>query len=193
MKRILAYSIAAIIAAALICGALWRLNSTHFPERDQSPKPPATTAFPSNSVSANSQPSPSFTNANPGGADVTPGDYSAARKILKESLAKLGIKEMPPLEKHLNGEIASGDKSRILRAFHDAIYSEYWPASEVIPVLKRFLDDPNPFVRYLSAQDLLIIGDNSGYSALLALVQSDSPIDGIGGAVQTVRCDAIDL
>ena len=85
------------------------------------------------------------------------------------------------MDKYLHDEIASGDKGRILRAFHDAVYMQYWPKSDVIPVLKGYLNDSDPFVRYLAAQDFFIMGDNEGYSTLLGLVQSNAPLEGLEG------------
>lgn len=62
--------------------------------------------------------------------------------------------------------------------------------SEAIPLLKTYLNDPNPYVRLSVANDLFIVGDNSGYSALLALVQEKTAIPGLGGGDLDVRIQA---
>jgi HEAT repeat protein len=98
---------------------------------------------------------------------------------------------LPPAVKFLQNAIDTGDKIKILRAFTD-IYSRTWKMSEVVPALKSFLNNQDPFVRYLAAQDLFIVGDNSGYSTLLALVQASDPIPGIEGALD-VRIQAAQI
>jgi HEAT repeat protein len=49
----------------------------------------------------------------------------------------------------------------------------------VIPVVKMFLNDPNPYVRYNAANDLFIVGETDGYATLLALVEASNRIEGI--------------
>jgi hypothetical protein len=103
------------------------------------------------------------------------------------ALSEHGLSVVPAAEKFLHDAVASGDKGKILRAFHDAIYSRAWKMSEAIPAIKEYLNDTNPFVRYNAAQALFTAGDQSGYSTLLALVQAADPIDGIE---QDVRIQA---
>jgi HEAT repeat protein len=169
------------------------LHSGQYAGADQSQRPISSTAS-----AANLSGSLSSTSISPlGGGQIAsptnanPTDNAILQKYLREILRQIGVKEMPPLERYLHEEIASGDKGRILRAFSDAIYSQYWPMSDVIPVLRGFLYDSNPFVRYLAAQDLLTVGDNGGYSVLLALVQSSTRIDGIGADVRVQAADTL--
>jgi HEAT repeat protein len=91
------------------------------------------------------------------------------------------VQVLPDAKKYLQEEVASGDKGRILRAFHDVIYSRSWRMSEAIPALKALLSDPDPYVRLNAANDLFIVGDQSGYDTLLALVQAQDPIHGLEG------------
>ncbi len=116
---------------------------------------------------------------------LTKEETGKALEAAFDKLSKInGAKPVAPITQFLTDAVASGDKGEILRAFSDAVYSRNWFMRDVIPALKPFLNNPNPFVRYLAAQDLLIVGDNSGYSALISLVQSNSPIDGIGNDVR---------
>ena len=105
-------------------------------------------------------------------------------------MKKMGVKNMPPVENYLRDEIASGDKARMLRAFDDLVYHQYWDKNDVVAALKTLLNDPLPFVRYLAGRDFLIMGDNEGYTALLGLVQSNTPLDGLS---QDVRIDAANI
>ena len=182
-QRFLILAVAIILSAVVIGSLVW-LKDSNQPSEMAEPGKRAS----SNILSVNTaQPSGSAL----GATNTAPENSAAAQKLLKEMLQQKGIKEMPPLEKYLRDEIASGDKDRISRAFHDAIYSQYWPMSDVIPVLKGFLNYPDPFVRYLSAQDLMITGDNSAYATLLALIQSNAPIAGIGTDVRIQAAETL--
>lgn len=101
-----------------------------------------------------------------------------------ESLKKHGWSDIPPLNVAIQNSIRSGDKGAILRAFSDAIYSAYWDMDEVIPVIEAYLKNPDPYVRYLAAQSLFTVGDQSGYQTLLDLVESKAPIEGLGEDVR---------
>jgi HEAT repeat protein len=46
---------------------------------------------------------------------------------------------------------------------------------EALPAVRRFLKDPNPFVRVRAAETLYTAGDRSGYSTLIELVRSAQP------------------
>jgi HEAT repeat protein len=115
----------------------------------------------------------------------SPANEAIVRNCLEEifaQLKKIGGGEESSAEEFLNDAVASGDKTRILKAFNEVIYNR--KMSEVIPALRAFLNDPNPYVRFLAGQNLLVVGDNSGDAALLALVQSNDPIEGIGEDVR---------
>lgn len=118
-------------------------------------------------------------------------DKKLAKKgfeIIFGALEKSGaLKRVSPASKYLKDAVASGDKGEISRAFLDSVYSRNWKMSEVVPVLQSYLTDSNPFVRYNAAHALFTAGDRSGFSMLVALVQSIDPIDGIG---QDVRIEA---
>ncbi len=88
---------------------------------------------------------------------------------------------------YLQNAIDTGDKSQIIQAFTRLYWSRLWPMSEVIPTLKGFLNNQGPFVRYLAAETLFKVGDQTGYSTLLVLVQSRDPIEGID---QDIRIQA---
>lgn len=130
---------------------------------------------------------PSTSPVGPDVSKLSLDDKKRLKEGLQQMFKKMGLKEAPPIQKFLQDEVASGDKGRVLRAFSDAVYSRNWPMSDVIPALKAFLDDPSPYVRYNAAKALFTVGDQSGQSTLLALVQATDPIYGIG---QDVRIQA---
>lgn len=109
--------------------------------------------------------------------------------FLFNKLAK-GSEEIHPASKYLQNAINTGDKSKILQAFTRLYWSGLWPMSEVVPTLKEFLNNQDPFVRYLAGETLFKVGDQSGYAILLALVQSGAPIEGIA---QDLRIQAAEV
>ena len=97
---------------------------------------------------------------------------------------------MAPPKEYLQAAVSTGDNVKIARAFNDMVYAG-WPPDQVIAALKDFLDNSNPFVRYLAGQYLFVVGDQSGYDALLALVQSNTPINGIGPDVRIQAAETL--
>jgi HEAT repeat protein len=87
----------------------------------------------------------------------------------------------------LRQAVASGNPVTISRAFSDAEGSQAWKMKEAIPTMQSYLSNTNPFVRYVAAEKLYLFGDQSGYSTLLALVQSPAPVITDG---QDIRIDA---
>jgi HEAT repeat protein len=178
-----------VVLAVVVIGAVVLLMGSSQPSETNGQQGKTSTSSLPNSgpaPSANAVPSASQHIA-PGMTNAAPSDNASIKKLLQEMLKQKGIKEMPPVEKYLHDEIASGDKARMLRAFDDAVYHQYWDKSDVVAALKTFLNDPTPYVRYLAGRDFLIMGDNEGYSALLGLVQSNASLDGLS---QDVRIDA---
>ena len=118
-----------------------------------------------------------------GSVTQSPADQAKLGEVLKanfEKLEKTGVvKIIPPAKQFLDEAVASGDRGQILRAFQDAIYARHWKINVVIPVVKMFLNDPNPYVRYNAANDLFIVGETDGYATLLALVEASNRIEGI--------------
>jgi len=76
----------------------------------------------------------------------------------------------------LRAAVASGDDGNILRAFTKATYRPVWKMNEAIPTMQSYLSNPNPLVRYHAAKALFTFGDQSGYSALLDLVNIGKPM-----------------
>jgi len=76
----------------------------------------------------------------------------------------------------LKTAVASSDSGIMLRAFNEAIYGRCAQMSEAIPAIKSYLDSPEPYVRYLAAEALLRVGDQSGIETLLKIVQSDKTV-----------------
>ena len=184
-KRSLIYGAAAVVVAVIVIASVaWFAGSS---------QPTGTNGQqgkPSSSSSANGGTAPS-TNAlssasqnqhiAPGMTNAAPIDNATAQKILQEMMKQKGLKAMAPPKEYLQAAVATGDNVKIARAFNDMVYAG-WPPDQVIAALKDFLDNSNPFVRYLAGQYLFVVGDQSGYNALLALVQSNTPLQGLEGA-----------
>lgn len=179
-RRTLIYGAAVVVAVIVIGSLIWLAGSSQLSKTNELPKPASTPSSSSSASPANATPSTS-TQVAPGATNAAPSDNASIKKLLQEMLRQKGIKEMPPVAKYMHDEIASGDKGRILRAFNDAIYKQYWPKGDVIPVLKGYLKDSDPFIRYLAAQDFFVMGDNEGYSTLLDMVQSKAALAGLEG------------
>lgn len=131
-------------------------------------------------------------------ATATPASNDQQKQILQnfvggimESLKTRGWTAIPSLKVALQNAVKSEDKGTILRAFNDAIYSAQWDMDEVVPALQTYLKDPDPYVRYLAAQSLFTVGDESGYQTLLDLVKSDVPIEGLGKDVRIAAAETL--
>ncbi len=116
-------------------------------------------------------------------ANANADDLSTTQKLeaiqgLNLALKKLasGSEDIHPASKYLRRVIDTHDYSEIRQAFIRLYWSRLWKMNEIIPTLKGFLSDPDPFVRYLAGETLLKVGDQSGSSTLLALVQSPNPV-----------------
>jgi HEAT repeat protein len=109
-----------------------------------------------------------------------------ALQMLANGIKNMGWKEVPPAQDSIQQAIASKDSGEILRAFHEAIYSQGSRMADSIPAIKTFLNDPDPWVRYQAAEKLYIAGDNSGFEALVDLLQTDHSLrDYDGGDIRT--------
>jgi HEAT repeat protein len=97
-------------------------------------------------------------------------------EAIVEGLKQMGAREVPPIADQLKAAVASGDPGTMLRAFNEAIYGRFAQMSEAIPAIKPYLNSPEPYVRYLAAETLLRVGDQSGIEMLLELVQSDDVV-----------------
>jgi HEAT repeat protein len=95
---------------------------------------------------------------------------------MKESLKKAGVKETPAVAEQLRQAVASKDHGEIVRAFHEAIYGRYQKMSEVLPAVKSYLAEADPFVRLTAARTLYTAGDGTGYETLQAMVTVNEAI-----------------
>jgi hypothetical protein len=102
------------------------------------------------------------------------------REAIGKELKRWGLQEKPSAQKYLDDAVIAGDKGQASRGFHEVIYSGNWKMSEVVPVLKSFLNNADAFIRYKAAEKLFVVGDRSAYSVLLELVQLDKSVEGIG-------------
>jgi HEAT repeat protein len=104
-------------------------------------------------------------------------DVRTGMKALFEDLKQKGIlREVPPIAKQLQDALITKDSAVIRRAFQDAIYSPSAQMRDAIPAIKPYLNSPEPYVRYLAAETLLRVGDQSGVDVLLAIVRSNEPV-----------------
>jgi HEAT repeat protein len=182
-KWIFGAAMAAVIVVVVVIGCvLWFSSSATI--EGAKPKP----------VQATQSPQSPTASAAPADHKLKMSDLSDAQKeegrkeldFLYKKLAT-GSEDIHPASKYLQKAIDTRDKSQILQAFTRLYWSRLWPMSEVVPTLKGFLSNDDPFVRFVAAQSLFKVGDQSGYATLLALVQSNTPIEGIG---QDVRIQA---
>lgn len=97
-------------------------------------------------------------------------------EVIVEGLKRMGATEVPPIADQLKAAAAKDDPAALLQAFSDAIYARFARMSDAIPAIKPYLASPDPYQRYLAAETLLRVGDQSGVETLLALVQSEMPI-----------------
>lgn len=117
-----------------------------------------------------------------------------ARKGLEsfvDNLKAAGLRARPSSSVALDNAVKTRDQGDILRAFSSAIYGRGTKMSEIIPILKGFLSDPDPFVRLNAASDLFIVGDQGGAEALIALVREPAPISGIGKDVRVSAAETL--
>jgi HEAT repeat protein len=152
---------------ATVCVYLGREGSHPPTQRDHATKDKAT--------ASSNPPSESSTGTQPSRQE----QENAMTHLLnnmKAGLAKAGVKETPPVAVELREAAASKDHSQIRRAFNDAIYGRSRKMSEVLPIVKGFLADPDPYVRLIAAKTLYTAGDRSGFEALSALVSIPAAI-----------------
>lgn len=101
-----------------------------------------------------------------------------ALHLLDGAFALMGFQRVPPVAQQLEKAIASGDQGEILRTFSDVIYDRYASMDKSIPPLKRYLDDSDPFVRYLAAEDLYLAGERSAaFPVLDKLIRSENAME----------------
>jgi HEAT repeat protein len=93
-----------------------------------------------------------------------------------------------PAGAELEDALNSGDNVAKLRAFNDVLYHGTGTESAQ-RIFKSCLNDPRPYVRYLAARSLLVLGDNSGVTTLIDLLKFPSPIMALGG--DDVRLNAV--
>jgi HEAT repeat protein len=101
-------------------------------------------------------------------------DVRTGMKALFEGLKQKGIlREVALISQQLQDATETKDSATWSRAFQDAIYSPSARMGEAISAIKPYLNSPESYVRYLAAEALLRVGDQSGIEILLALIQSD--------------------
>ncbi|NBO66258.1 MAG: HEAT repeat domain-containing protein [Acidobacteria bacterium] len=90
----------------------------------------------------------------------------------------------------MDSAVSSGDHGEISRAFHAATYDKRSGLESTRRSLKRYLEHTDPVVRFLAAKYLYVLGDDSGYDALIDMIQSG---DDIALHKRDLRLWAIDL
>jgi hypothetical protein len=114
-------------------------------------------------------------------------DRAMVARAMDAIASASGFHLVAPIGQRLREAVDSGNEVQILRAFNDAVYPPGAEGSDTIPALGGFLNDPNPYVRYMAANDLFIIGSHDGYDTLVDLVKSDMAYKAEG---QDVRIEA---
>ena len=193
-KRFLVYTEAVVLVVIVIGSVVWFADSNRPPSGTAGQKQRNSSAL---SADGGADPSPSppvasgGTNAASLVTKAAPSvDNTTGKAVLQGMFKILGLKPMAPPKQYLQEAIATRDNVKISRAFHDMVYAGS-PPGEVISALKDVLGDSNPFVRYLAAEYLFIVGDQSGYDTLLALVQANMPINGIGVDVRIEAAETL--
>lgn len=93
-------------------------------------------------------------------------------------------------DRAMESAVLSGDHGEISRAFHAATYDKRSGLESARRSLKGYLEQPDPVVRFLAAKYLYVLGDASGYDALIDLIQSG---DDVALHKRDLRLWAIDL
>ena len=134
--------------------------------------------------------------ANPPSTDVSTVEADRQRALVEqgfeaifEGMKKAGAKEIPPVAERLQKAVESGDRDVIARAFHEAIYDRFAKMDEAIPTLKGFLDHSDPFVRFKAAEKLYTVGNRSGSSTLIDIINASQPseIDGNDARIRSAN------
>lgn len=87
--------------------------------------------------------------------------------------------------------IESRDPGTALRAFHDVIYNPSADMSEALPVIRSYLQHPDPWVRYLAGKTLFTAGDDFGLAALVELMRSPDLLpEPLKGSKEDLRMQA---
>ena len=96
-----------------------------------------------------------------------------------------GMVEEGMLSVSVARKLSGRDKVKVLRTFHELLYS-YSPHTS-LPVLRSYLKDPDPYTRYNAARCLMAAGDDSGVPVLMAMLKSEQLLAGI---TKDLRVDA---
>ncbi len=186
-KQNLSYGLLAIALTVIIVGgAAWLTDGFSRIEEARGTRNvlPSNTLVPTNASALASQ------HIAPGMTNAAPADPATVRKVLQELMRQKGLKAMAPPREYLQAAVATDDNAKIARAFNDMVYAG-WPSDQVVAALRDFLDSSNQFVRYLAGKYLFVVGDQSGYDTLLALVQSNTPINGTGEDARIQAAEAL--
>lgn len=143
----------------------------------------------SENASGPRQPHPSSTDASAVEADRQRALVEQGFEAIFEGMKKAGAKEIPPVAERLQEAVESGDRGMIARAFHEAIYDRFAKMDEAIPAIKGFLDHSDPFVRFKAAEKLYTVGNQSGSSTLIDIINATQPfeIDGNDGSIRSAN------
>jgi len=79
-------------------------------------------------------------------------------------------------DRAMDSAVSSGNHADISRAFHAATYNKRSGLSSTRKNLKRYLEHTDPVVRFYAAKNLYVLGDASGYDALIGILQSGDDV-----------------
>lgn len=101
-------------------------------------------------------------------------DIQTGIELIFDGLKQMGAMEMPSISDQLDNAVATDDPVAILRAFEEVIYGRFSRMDDAIPAIKEYLDSPDLYLQYLSAEALLRVGDKSGVQVLIDMTRSES-------------------
>jgi hypothetical protein len=93
-------------------------------------------------------------------------------------------------DRAMDSAVSSGDHGEISRAFHAATYNKRSGLESTRRSLTGYLENSDPVVRFLAAKYLYVLGDSSGYNALIDIIESG---DDVALHKRDLRLWAIDL
>lgn len=93
-------------------------------------------------------------------------------------------------DRAMDSAVSSGDHGEISRVFHAATYNKRFGLESTRRSLKKYLEHSDPVVRFLAAKYLYVLGDASGYDALIDIIRSG---DDVALHKRDLRLWAIDL
>jgi hypothetical protein len=169
----------AVILAILGLSVFWLHSLARNRHKLSLPAATGPSAFPRPTTATNSS---SFKTNGQTNSEVLA--ISAAFGKFADMMVKAGARKVGSCEDELARAINTGDRGEIIRAFDEAIYGYASRPSGAIAAFKKELLNADPFIRYLAAEHLYIVGDNSGFDALIGIVRDTTNVPSLDPALR---------